>query len=123
MSGPWNEIENSLDAPAIAEEIRSAGKSWLDDHKEAIEAIGKDAAEAALVMGFLSALPRRVSCPSLNVKKMQASAALLQIAARNQKHVEELKESAEKMASELFESVFRRVVDTAATTLIAALFA
>lgn len=123
MSGPWNDIENSLDASAIAEEIRSAGKSWLDDHKEAIEALGKDAAEAALVMGFLSALPRQVSCPSLNVKKMQASAALLKIAARNQRHVEELKESAEKMASELFESVFRRVVDTAATTLIAALLA
>ena len=117
----WDNFIEDLAVDEIAEDLRKASDRWLDDHKADIQEVGSDGAEAILVMAYLKMMPEEIQSPSLNIKKMIASAKLLDLASDHQECVDRLQESAKLIIGEALEKVLKHFVTTTLKSLIGAL--
>ncbi len=116
----WEDFVEDLNVQGIVDDLKSAGQSWMDRHREDIRVVGIEGAEAVLVMAYIETLPSEVLSPDVNIKKMQASAKLLALAARHQKRLDVMRENAKKTVGVAVEKILKHVGGVALKTILGA---
>jgi hypothetical protein len=121
MSDTVDGLVSALDVKSLLDEAQDVGKAWVADNAEEGKDLGKDGLEAVMVMGMIKSFPEEITDPTLNIKKMEASQKLLELAADHEEKLDALEASARAAFGKLFKKAMGRIAGYALKAALIAL--
>jgi hypothetical protein len=121
MSDTIDSLVEAVDAKSLVDDAVSAGKLWVSEHTSDAVDLGKEGLEAVMVMGIIKSLPSEIEDPDLNIRKMEASQKLLELAAEHEERLDELEASARAAIGKVIRKALGRLASVAMKAALIAL--
>lgn len=118
---PPNELKALFNPDELKLELEAAVDVWKAQNAESLKSLPKDLVQAAASLAIIETLSGKQVDPALNIKKMQASAKILGVAANQKEAIDKVKASAKKILGDVAKAFMARLAKAALATFIAAL--
>jgi hypothetical protein len=121
MSDTIDALIDAVDPKSLVDDALSAGKLFAAEHTTDAVALGADGMEAVMVMAIIKELPAEIQDPDLNIRKMEASQKLLELAADHEERLDKLEAEARIAFRKMVRKVLGRIAGVAMKAALIAL--
>lgn len=115
-----DELRALFNPEELRAELKAAADVWKAQNADSLKNLPADAVKAAAALAVIEVLGGKQADPSLNIKKMQASAKILEVAADQQEAINKAKESAKKILGDVAKAFMARAAKAALAVFVAA---
>jgi hypothetical protein len=113
-----SDIVKAVDIQSVLTDVKDAGKLWMQSNASKAALLGKDTLQAVVISATIKSFPASVSDPEINIQKMQAAEKLMALAARHQKELDELEDSAREAINGAIKKAINRIAAAALKAII-----